>query len=130
MPLPSVLLLIDDAVAILIVTMLGLRFHQIDAVMWERLPFTFFPFFLTWLLAAAALKLYQPQTAGQWAQLWRVPLAAGIAALPAAALRALWLGTPLVPGFVFVMGGAVALGLLISRSFYVLTLGSRWRQHG
>ena len=130
MPLPSVLLLIDDAVAILIVTMLGLRFHQIDAVLWERLPFTFFPYFLTWLLAAAALKLYQPQTAGQWTQLWRVPLAAGIAALPAAALRALWLGTPLVPLFALIMGGAIALGLLVSRSFYVLAMGSRWRQHG
>src|SRR3989304_7946437 len=108
MPLPSVLLLIDDAVAILIVTMLGLRFHQIDAVLWERLPFTFFPFFLTWLLAAAALKLYQPQTAGQWAQLWRVPLVAGIAALPAAALRALWLGKALGPRFLFFMGGGGA----------------------
>jgi len=130
MPLPSVLLLIDDAVAILIVTLLGLRFHQIDAVLGERLPFTFIPFYLIWVLAAAALKLYQPQIAGQWAQLWRVPVGAAIAVLPAAALRALWLGTPLVPLFALIMGGAIALGLLVSRSFYVLAMGSRWRQNG
>ncbi|MEX2143228.1 MAG: DUF3054 family protein [Anaerolineales bacterium] len=130
MPLPSILLLIDDAIAVLIVTLLGLRFHQLDATLWERLPFTFIPFFLAWVLAAAALQLYQPTRAGQWAQLWRVPAAAAIAVLPGAALRALWLGTPLVPIFILVMGAALALGLLISRSIYIFSFGSRWRQDG
>jgi Na+/H+ antiporter NhaA len=94
------------------------------------LPFTFTPFYLTWVLAAAALQLYNPSRAGDWTQLWRVPLAAAIAALPAAALRSFWLGTPLVPIFVLVMGLAIAMGLLISRSLYILSFGRLWRQHG
>ncbi|HEX9597733.1 MAG TPA: DUF3054 family protein [Anaerolineales bacterium] len=126
----SIVLLIDDAIAILVVTLIGLGFHQMEAVLWDRLPFTFFPFYLAWVLAAAALQLYSPARAGDWAQLWRVPIAAAIATLPAAALRSLWLATPLVPAFVLVMGLAIAVGLLVSRGLYILSFGSRWRQHG
>ena len=126
----GILLLIDDAVAIFVVTMIGLGFHQMEAVLWDRVPFTFIPFYATWVLAAAALQLYNPARAGDWTQLWRVPLAAAIAALPATALRALWLGTPLVPVFVLVMGLAVFLGLLISRGLYIISFGRLWRQNG
>lgn len=129
MPVPALLLLVDDAVSIFIVTFLGISFHQMDAILWERLPFTFIPFYVCWLIAAAALQLYQPQTAGDWKQIWRVPAAAAIAALPGAALRSLWLATPLVPIFVLVMGAALAVVLLISRSIYIFAFGSRYGRH-
>jgi len=126
----SIFLLIDDAIAILVVTLLGLGFHQPDAVFWDRLASTFIPFYVSWVPAAAALQLYNPGRSGDWAQLWRVPAAVAIAAMPATTLRSLWLGTPLVPVFVLVMGLAVAIGLLVSRGLYILSYGSRWRQHG
>lgn len=125
-----ILLLVDDAIAILVVTMIGLGFHQMDALLWNRLPFTLIPFYSAWVLAAAALQLYNPARAGDWRQLWRVAPAAFVAALPAAALRSWWLGTPMVPVFVLVMGLAVTAGLLISRGLYILSLGRLWRQHG
>lgn len=130
MSLPAILLLVDDAVSIFLVTFLGIGFHQMGALFWERLPYTFIPFYICWVIAAGALQLYQTQTSGQCKQFWRVPVAAAIAALPAAALRALWLGTPLVPIFVVVMGAALALVLLVSRSIYIFAFGSRYRQHG
>lgn len=125
-----ILLLVDDAIAILVVTMIGLGFHQMGAVLWDRLSFTFVPFYGAWVLAAAALQLYSPARAGDWRQLWRVAAAAVVAALPAAALRSLWLGTPLVPVFVLVMGLAMTAGLFISRGLYILSLGRLWRQNG
>ncbi len=126
----SILLLIDDAIAILVVTLIGLGFHQMEAVIWDRLAFTFIPSYFIWVLAAAALQLYNPARVGDWTQLWRVPLAAAIAALPAAVLRSLWQGTPLVPVFVLVMGLAISVGLLISRGLYILSFGRNWRQYG
>jgi hypothetical protein len=130
MSLVPILLLVDDATAILVVTMIGLGFHQMDAVLWDRLPFTFVPFFGAWVLTATALQLYSPVRAGDWRQLWRVATAAIVASLPAAALRSLWLGTPLVPVFVLVMALGVSAGLLVSRGLYILALGRLWRQHG
>lgn len=128
--LPYFLLLTDDAIAILAVTWLGLRFHQTDALLFERLPFTFLPFYAAWLLAAFLLELYKPDRAGNWAYLWRVPLAAAFAAFLGAPLRSLWLGTPLQPIFILVMGLAIAIGLLISRSIYILAFGKRWLSRG
>lgn len=113
----TLLLLIDDAFAVLIVTLIGISFHQPEgAIAWARVPYTFLPFLLVWVLAAALLELYKPAIAADWRQLWRVPLGVAAAALPATALRSLWLGTPVTYTFAAVMGAVLALGLLISRS--------------
>lgn len=124
------ILLIDDAVTIFIVTFLGLQFHQMDALAMERIPFTFLPFYLAWVAFAAALQLYSPARAQRWTELWRVPLAAALVALPGAFVRSLWLGTSLVPVFVIVMGLAITLGLLASRSIFILAMGGRWQSNG
>jgi hypothetical protein len=123
MPFLWFVLLVDDAIAIFAITFLGLNFHQMDAALFERLPFTAIPYFVAWAIAAAALRLYNPEIATKPAQLWRVLVAAVVASLPAAALRSLWLGTPLVPIFVVVMGGIVAVGLLVTRSIFALIFG-------
>ncbi|MEX1247526.1 MAG: DUF3054 domain-containing protein [Anaerolineales bacterium] len=130
MPLPQIILLIDDGVAIFIVTFIGLQFHQMDTLFLERLPFTFIPFYAAWVLFAAALQLYAPARAAYWIDLWRVPAAAVLSALPAATLRAWWLGTPVVPVFVAVIGAALAIGLLVSRSIYILAFGGGRPKHG
>jgi hypothetical protein len=129
MPLLWIVLLVDDAVAIFAVTFIGLSFHQMDGMWMERMPYTFIPYFVTWVIAAAGLQLYSNSVATQPGQLWRVPVGAAIAALPAAALRSLWLGTPLVPMFVLIMGVTVAAGLLVTRSIYAFLFGKQWQKH-
>ncbi len=116
------LLFIDDGIVILIVTLIGLSSHQEVDILWSRLPSTFLPFFLVWALIASALSMYRPDNARQWRQLWRVPVAAALCALPAAWLRSVWLGTPLVPIFALVMGAVLIVGMLISRSLMILIL--------
>ncbi len=128
--LPRILLLVDDAVIILFITLVGIRFHQTDTTLLGRLPYTFFPFLAAWYFFAAPLRLYDPATASKWAQLWRVPAAAVFAAPIGAALRSFWLNTPLVPVFVVVMGTALCIGILISRSVFILVFRDRWPESG
>ncbi len=130
MALPLFLLLTDDALAIFLVTYVGLKFHSLDALLMERLPYTFLPFLLAWVSAAVALQLYRPSVAGQWKQLWRVPLGALLAAVPAAALRALWLDIPFNPLFALIMGLVLAGALLLTRSLYIATVGRLWLHRG
>lgn len=126
MKLPRILLLIDDAIVLFIVALFGIRFHQTDPSLFVRLPYTLFPFLAAWVLFAAPLRLYDPATASAWNQLWRIPITAALSASVGAAVRALWLGTQVVPIFVVVMGVAITIGILISRSVLILIFGSRW----
>lgn len=130
MKLPQILLVIDDAIVIFIVTFYGIRFHQTDPSLFTRLPYTLLPFLASWVLTAAILQLYNQTIASTWNQLWRVPLAAALATPIGAAVRALWLGIPLVLIFVVVMGVAILAGILISRSVFILVFGSRWSDSG
>ncbi len=126
MKLPRILLLVDDAVIILLVTLVGIRFHQTDTTLIGRLPYTFFPFLVAWSFFAASLRLYDPATASKWSQLWRVPVSAFFAAPLGAALRSFWLNTPMVSIFIMVMGLALCVGILISRSIFILLLHDQW----
>jgi hypothetical protein len=126
MKLPQVFLLVDDAAMIFLITFMGIQFHQSDPSIFTRLPFTFLPFLAAWIFFAAILQMYNLANASSWQQLWRILAAASLAAHTGAAIRALWLNTPLVPIFVFVMGAALAVGLLISRSIFILAIGTRW----
>jgi len=126
MKLVQFLLLIDDSLVIFLVTLLGIRFHQTDLAFFSRLPYTFLPFLVAWLSFAAVLRLYDSATASALSQVWRVPVAAFLAAPIGAAARALWLGTPLIPIFVLVMGAAISVGILISRGAFILAFASNW----
>jgi hypothetical protein len=72
------------------------------------------------------LQMYDPTNASSWRQLWRIPAAAALAAPTGAAIRALWLSASFVPIFTIVIGAALAAGLLISRSIFILIFGNRW----
>ena len=126
MKLPQVLLLLDDGFLVFLVTLIGIRFHQTDPSIFTRLPYTFLPFFAAWIFFAALLQMYDPTMASSWKQLWRIPAAAALAAPTGAAIRSVWLNIPYVPIFAIVMGAALAIGLLLSRSIFILALGSRW----
>ena len=126
MKFPQILLLVDDAIVVFLVTLLGIQFHQIDPSIFTRLPYTFIPFLAAWIFFAAILQMYDPANASSWRQLWRILAAAALAAPTGATIRALWLNTSFVPIFAIVMGAALAAGLLISRSVFILIFGNRW----
>jgi len=126
MKLPHVLLLVDDGMVVFLVTLIGIRFHQTDPSIFTRLPYTLLPFFAAWIFFVALLQMYDPTIASSWKQLWRVPAAAALAAPTGAAIRSVWLNTPYMPIFAIVMGAALAIGLLLSRSVFILALGHRW----
>jgi hypothetical protein len=130
MKISQFLLLVDDAVVLVIISVIGITFHQTDPSLFARLPYTLLPFLGAWVFFAAALQMYDPAIASGWNRLWRVPVAAALTAAIGASLRALWLGTPLVPIFVFVMGLAIMLGILLSRSIFILVFGKRWSEPG
>jgi len=126
MKLPQIILLFDDAIAFIVITLVGINMHQTDPSLFARLPFTLLPFLATWIFFAATLQLYDPITALAWPQLWRIPVASALTAPTGAVIRAIWLGSSLVPIFVLVMGTAIAVGILVSRSIFILILGKRW----
>lgn len=109
------LLLLGDTLTILLIILLGFALHQTNAT--ERIQFTLFPFLAAWLLVASVFRLFTSRTL-QWNQLWHVPLAMLVAAPLGSWLRSAWLGTPLVPVFVLVMGLTLTLGLLAWRAVY------------
>jgi hypothetical protein len=116
----------DDAIVVFLVTFLGIQFHQTDPSIFTRIPYTFLPFLAAWIFFAAILQMYDPTNASSWRQLWRILVAAGLAAPTGAALRALWLNTPFLPIFALVMGAALMAGILISRSVFILIFADRW----
>lgn len=126
MKLPQIILLSDDAVVLALVCLIGIRFHQTDPSLLSRLPYTLLPFLAAWVFFAAACRLYDTKIASAWNQLWRVPIVAALAAPAGAAIRAAWLQVPFIPIFAIIMGVALAAGLLISRSIFILVFGKRW----
>src|SRR3990172_1406017 len=120
MKLPQILLLVDDAIVVFLITLLGIQFHQTDPSIFARLPYTFLPFLAAWIFFTAMLQMYDPTNASSWRQLWRIPAAAALAAPTGAAIRSVWLNIPYVPIFAIVMGAALAIGLLLSRSIFIL----------
>lgn len=120
----SLKLILGDSFAILLIILLGFAFHQTNAG--ERIQFTLLPFLASWLLVAAVFKLFEHQSV-LWNQLWRVPLAMVFAAPLGGWLRSTWLGTPLVPIFVLILGITLALGLLVWRTLYTFFVFRRSR---
>ncbi len=112
----SYAMLIGDALALMIVTLVGFASHG-EGISW-RMASTYIPLLAAWGLAGGALGLLraskQPPSLPRmlWAALLMAPLAAW--------LRALWLWTPVLPIFVLVLGGNTALALILWRYAYWL----------
>lgn len=122
--LPS--LIIGDLLAILLVTLLGFIFHG-ESIASPRWLTTFVPFSAAWALQAPWLGLYQPLVASDWRKSWwRAALSAVLAAPMAGLLRAMMLGSVVVPVFVLVLALTAAAGMALWR----LAFSMRWQQVG
>ena len=116
-----VVLLFGDAVAILVVTVMGFASHDLSPVN-PRIWATFIPMLAAWLLVAPWLGLYQSESIARPIEVWRAGLAAVLAAPIAAVLRGLWLSALVVPVFALVLGAVAALGMMIWRFVWFLLL--------
>jgi hypothetical protein len=121
MPKQTGFLIAGDVIAILVVTLIGFATHgETNLSVLPRMLATFLPLLVSWFLAAASLRLFEPDVTLNPRQLWR-PLAAMLFAGPLAALlRAFWLGSVVIPIFGLVLTGSAGLGMLLWRSLWYL----------
>lgn len=108
--------LAGDALALLVVVIVGLRFHGETSL--ARLPFTYLPWLLAWLLAGLPLGLFASERFAFGALAGRTLWAMALASPLAAVLRAAWLGTGALPVFTLVMGLLSAVAVFVWRAFY------------
>jgi hypothetical protein len=115
-----IVLLIGDALVLGIMTLVGFASHDLLETAGVRMLTTFLPFLVAWLLVAPHIGAFNRNYVSDARQLWR-PLWAMVLAAPLAAwLRGAWLGQPIIPVFVAIVGGLNALALVAWRSLYVL----------
>jgi hypothetical protein len=126
--LPFFILLLGDALAILVVTLIGFAAHGLSTAT-PRWLTTYLPLLLSWFLLAPWFGVFLAVQYCRPRQAWRAPLAIIFAAPLAALLRSLWLGTVVVPVFVVVLAATAALGMLLWRLAWSLLC--RWiERHG
>jgi hypothetical protein len=127
------ILFIGDALVLALMTVVGFASHDLigsGGGTGLRMLTTFLPFLAAWLLVAPHVGAFNPGYVTDTRQLWRPFWAMVLAAPFGALLRGVWLGTPILPVFVVVVGGLNALALLAWRTVYLL-IASRMRQvHG
>jgi hypothetical protein len=113
-------LLIGDIFTLLLVTLFGFATHGTMETAGTRMLSTFIPLVIAWLLVAPHLRVFKKAVTSEWKELWRPFWAMVLAAPLAAWLRGAWLGAPILPIFVVVLGGISSLALLAWRTLYWL----------
>ncbi|MBN1303614.1 MAG: DUF3054 domain-containing protein [Anaerolineales bacterium] len=113
-------LVLGDLVALVVITLTGFATHgEIDTVYLPRMLATLTPLVISWFLVAPWLALFDLEVASSLKSIWRISLAAFLAAPMMAVLRAAVLGTAALPLFVLVMGVSTALGMLAWRGIWL-----------
>lgn len=113
-------LILGDLLALLAVTLLGFIFHG-EGIPTPRWLTTFVPVCAAWALQAPWLGLYRREIALNLRQAgWRAALATILAAPMAGLLRAMLLGSTVIPIFVIVLALTGALGMALWRTIYVV----------
>ncbi|HEY5669429.1 MAG TPA: DUF3054 domain-containing protein [Anaerolineales bacterium] len=117
--------LAGDVITLALVTLAGFARHdELDNANFRMLT-TFIPLVLAWLLVAPHLAVFDLQRLSDPRQLWRPFWAMVLGAPFAGWLRGVMLNSPVLPIFVFVLGGVSALALLAWRSAYWLIFARR-----
>lgn len=117
------ILIIGDVIAIAILTVIGFATHgETDLSFLPRMAAVFFPTLAAWFGLAPFLGLFNPKETGDFRSFWRIPLAVVFAGPLALVIRGIWLNTPIIPIFAMVFVSTSALGLLVWRAIYKLTI--------
>ena len=119
------ILILGDILAIAIFTVTGFATHgEFDFSYIARMGTTFFPVLVSWFLIAPWLGLFNEQVIFNPKLLWRIPLAVVFVAPLAVILRAALIHSAALPLFALILGGSIALGMLMWRGIYLLVA---WR---
>lgn len=117
-------LVIGDALVILAVTLFGFQSHNQSLTGLRWMP-TFLPAALAWGLIAPWFGLYHTDVVKQPLQVWRIVPTLLLATPLALLARSLWLGRPIIWVFALVLGGILALALLLWRLLWAFASGRR-----
>lgn len=123
-------LLAGDLFVFVLVTMAGFATHNTLTTAGARFFTTLLPLLIAWAAVAPFMGVYDENRLGQPAQLWRPVWAMVVAAPLAGWLRGLWLGTPVIPVFVAVLGGSAALAIILWRGVYLFAVARKKVVHG
>ena len=122
-------LVLGDLLALLVVTIVGFASHaELNAG--ARMLTTFLPLAAAWIMVAPILGAYDFAHLSETRNLWRPCYAMLLAGPLAAWLRALMLGSAIIPVFVAVLSGIAALGILIWRLIFWSIWGRRLSSYG
>lgn len=120
------LLISGDLAAIAILTVVGFASHDEVALTYlPRMASTFFPLVIGWFTLAPAMGLFDPERVRDARQLWRPALAGFFASQVAVILRGLWLNGAVLPLFGLILGGSVALGMVVWRGIWIWLAGRK-----
>ena len=125
---PLIALILGDALAILVVSLIGFITHYGKIEGWRWLT-TFLPVLAGWFAIAPWFGVYRPGASRQLSSIWRPALAAFLSAPFAAWLRGAWLNSAILPLFILVMALTNALGFLVWRALWAL-ISSRTQTNG
>jgi len=111
------LLALGDALVVVLTSLAGFMRHgELGTSGVARVAATIVPFSLAWFAAAPWLGCFDPGRMARLSNLWRIPVAAVLAAPLGAVLRALWLRVPVLPIFAVVMAAVLSAALLAWRA--------------
>ena len=111
------LLALGDGLVVLLTSLAGFARHgELGSSGVVRVAATVVPFSLAWFAAAPWLGCFDPGRMARFSNLWRVLVAAVLAAPLGAVLRGLWLRAPVLPTFAVVMAAVLGVALLAWRA--------------
>lgn len=114
------ILIAGDIVTFGLVTIFGFASHGTAGTAGVRMLTTFVPLLLSWFLVAPFLKVYDPESAANWREVWRPFWSMVISGPMAAWLRGMILGTPILPIFVIILVGVSAISILLWRCLFII----------
>jgi hypothetical protein len=121
LPKYKIWLVLGDVLTIAILTLIGFAMHgELQTSFLVRMFTTFLPLLAGWFLIAPWLGLFRPEITKEPRQLWRPLLAMLLAAPLAGTLRAVMLGSVVLPLFVGILGASCAFGMFLWRAVWVL----------
>lgn len=114
------ILILGDLISLAVLTWIGFATHgETDWSDLPRMAATLIPMLLSWFLLTPWLGLFNESITSRPINILRIPFAMLFTAPLASTLRALWLGTAMLPLFPFILGASNALGMMLWRGFYI-----------